>query len=685
MWGRLKNATGWGQGRAVGHIRSLSNLRPSSPQAKPSTTSLRSSYGASTTLDMSAVSAVQPPREELDLSTLPDPRIRNVTPSQGPRPQTPHHPDLSNEVAALSQKLVHAINLQTSLDDTLSETRHDLGLARKRIQDLEGIVASQKATLDGDVWIRRTTVEPEKELLRQRIRDVRREMAASEAETKRMRDELADYSTKVMASAQEMVVRAKTEFQEREDQLNQKVEQLEGQASDYEEMFKAQQEQLIELREEMEKQKKQTAEDVPDQPAEDRSSCGCPSPPGLSRTSGADDEPESSTAADMPASAPVAPLSLTHLLQPALREDVCVFAEFAELVEMAKLPQPASHGRASSGGYSGFSSLAMGLGGNPYALSQENSSSASLPTSATSATTATTATDSNPHTPNTPASSVSVASMASSKPLQHLQSTKFFKRIVDEDIEPTIRRNTSVINWVTKRSFSSACADGTLVIEPVLTDTSIARIIKPQFDPCSICGEDSRERERLRMHKFGVGSEAKNPLCDYCLVRVRTSCELVTFLRMIRDGVWKVEGEDGLRSAWEECTRLREEIFWARIGGGVIPAQDRRHGQPGSRRVSHEATPVPPEPAEPSVEPTAAPLKETSAKPSDESPAKRSNEPFKVAPGEPGVAKPSSAPPVLRQRSESAINARPSAPSKGPQAALKRLSLTIPIGAGFFS
>jgi hypothetical protein len=41
---------------------------------------------------------------------------------------------------------------------------------------------------------------------------------------------------------------------------------------------------------------------------------------------------------------------------------------------------------------------------------------------------------------------------------------------------------------------------------------------------------------------------------------------------MVKDGYWRTEGEEGEKAAWEESVRLRERMFWARIGGGVVPA-----------------------------------------------------------------------------------------------------------------
>ena len=44
-------------------------------------------------------------------------------------------------------------------------------------------------------------------------------------------------------------------------------------------------------------------------------------------------------------------------------------------------------------------------------------------------------------------------------------------------------------------------------------------------------------------------------------------------MRIVKDGHWRVgDGEEEERSGWEESVRLREQMFWARIGGGVVPA-----------------------------------------------------------------------------------------------------------------
>jgi len=57
-----------------------------------------------------------------------------------------------------------------------------------------------------------------------------------------------------------------------------------------------------------------------------------------------------------------------------------------------------------------------------------------------------------------------------------------------------------------------------------------------------------------------------------CLEKVRACCEYTGYLRLILDGHIRVLGADEEKEAWDETIRLRERIFWSRIGGGVVPA-----------------------------------------------------------------------------------------------------------------
>lgn len=90
----------------------------------------------STTNLSDAVNQQHPKFEENNFNTLQDPRL--VIPSEvSSSTSSSHHPDLSNEVAALSVKLIQAINNQTTLDDNLVATRQELETALGKIQALE--------------------------------------------------------------------------------------------------------------------------------------------------------------------------------------------------------------------------------------------------------------------------------------------------------------------------------------------------------------------------------------------------------------------------------------------------------------------------------------------------------------------------------------------------------------------
>jgi Rab guanine nucleotide exchange factor SEC2 len=73
------------------------------------------------------------------MNTIPDPRAPTPlsTSSRNNSTDSNMHPDLSQEVATLSTKLINAINHQTNLDDSLQQTRHELDAAREKVAALE--------------------------------------------------------------------------------------------------------------------------------------------------------------------------------------------------------------------------------------------------------------------------------------------------------------------------------------------------------------------------------------------------------------------------------------------------------------------------------------------------------------------------------------------------------------------
>ena len=210
----------------------------------------------------------------------------------------------------------------------------------------------------------------------------------------------------------------------------------------------------------------------------------------------------------------------------------------------------------------------LGIGVSPtgspaFGHLASNGSSSSLATTATL--------NSSPSTaPTTPLSATSAASASVAPQSVPLKETRFYKRALLEDIEPTLRLDTAPgLSWLARRTVLNAMMDGSLMVEPVPTGS------KPLHHSCSLCGERRKGEEHARRHRFRTSesdSAQRYPLCSYCLNRVRAVCDFLGFLRQVRDGHWRVDGLEAERLAWEESVRLRERMFWARMGGGVVPA-----------------------------------------------------------------------------------------------------------------
>lgn len=98
-----------------------------------------------------------------------------------------------------------------------------------------------------------------------------------------------------------------------------------------------------------------------------------------------------------------------------------------------------------------------------------------------------------------------------------------------------------------------------------------------------MCGERRSDREHQRCHLFRTSdsdSAQRYPLCGLCLHRVRSCCEFTGYLRLIRGGHVRVGDVEEEKEAWEETIRLREAMFWSRIGGGVVPMFSQVDGTP---------------------------------------------------------------------------------------------------------
>jgi hypothetical protein len=243
--------------------------------------------------------------------------------------------------------------------------------------------------------------------------------------------------------------------------------------------------------------------------------------------------------------APEHPLHFHHLIYPVLRTDLPAYRDFEEMLRVNTRSAPSS--RVSSGNYGSLNVLGLG--------SLTNGSSTSLPSG---------------RSPSS-ASAGSPRDSLTSANTPNLKDEKFYKRAVSEDIEPTLRLDIAPgLSWMARRTVLNSITAGSLVVEP---SPAPNKFRGPVF-PCALCGEARKGDQYARKYRFKTSEtdETKHPLCDWCLGRLRATCDYIGFLRMVAAGHWRAETEQEKKNTWEESVRLRERMFWSRLGGGVIPS-----------------------------------------------------------------------------------------------------------------
>lgn len=330
--------------------------------------------------------------------------------------------------------------------------------------------------------------------------------------------------------------------------------QLRTQLNDTELLLASQQEQLQDLKSVMEKM---TSDRDRDETETLPRSSTAPSTPGADSSNKMSNmfetlpfSPNGPTFGDVP---PDQPLHFSHLITPVMRNDVSAFVDFAELLKSSRAAAPSHSRNSSSIGSSVF--VASNASSSPNIPGSFSSGAAASPQNTTFAST-----------------------------LPPLKDSKFYKRCLVEDIEPTLRLDLAPgLSWLARRTVVGAVASGSLVVEPFIPQS---RFYGNAY-ACALCGESRRTEVYARRHRFRT-SEDENaqryPLCEFCLGRVRATGDFLGFLRMVRDGLWRASTEDDVKNAWEESVRLREKMFWARLGGGVVPAVARSDSPTGTQR-----------------------------------------------------------------------------------------------------
>ena len=113
-------------------------------------------------------------------------------------------PELDNEVTSLSNKLILAINHQTTLDDTLTATRQELEAARQRVSQLERQVDEHAKLLATGALVRRTEVEDESGRLVAKLAEEKQLRTVVEKDKKGIEQELENLTTALFEEANEV-------------------------------------------------------------------------------------------------------------------------------------------------------------------------------------------------------------------------------------------------------------------------------------------------------------------------------------------------------------------------------------------------------------------------------------------------------------------------------------------------
>ena len=339
-----------------------------------------------------------------------------------------------------------------------------------------------------------------------------------------------------------MVAAAKIE----REAVEKKNEQLRSQVKDTELLLASHQDQLAELKSVMQGMHLHK-DDV-----EARPTTAPPSPAGPPQVPGSakpepELEPVTAPTCNTENFTPGPSCNFPQILRMICRTDLQAYEDFRDLLVLSRSSKPPS--RATSGSYGGLN--VMGLASF---ASGGASSATSSPTKGFT------------HSPNGSMSSTTGSHIP-------LKETRFYKRVLMEDIEPTLRLDLAPgISWLTRRTVLSSICEGSLVVEPMPTASK-----KFEF-PCSVCGECRPGTPNERTHRFRTSDSEtaqRYSLCILCLERVRSSCEFTGYLRLILDGHLRAGDTEEEKEIWDETIRLRERMFWSRIGGGIIPLLNR--------------------------------------------------------------------------------------------------------------
>jgi len=439
----------------------------------------------------------------------------------------------------LSTKLVEAVEKQADLEDTLAVTRHALEVANQKVKQLELAQKEYVDMMERGMLIEKKDVESETTELTRRLLEESKNRVQAENDKNKIEEELEMLTAKLFEEANNLVASARRESKA----MEKRNEQLHNRLEDTETLLQSHQDQLAELKTVMQRMQEGDPQASPATP----NLGGKPSRESLSRLlelsplhiSNANSDPDPTI--DSAKSTDISPFSF--LIRPQYRYDTPAYSDFKSFIRISRTN---SHPRQSSGSFPSTTAMPS----SAFFMPIGPHIAGSYPPK-----------DSPPPLNRSPNPGSTYSPQYERLPLKEW---RFVKRALLEDIEPTLRLDIAPgLSWIARRSVQSAVLEGTLIIEPTPANSIMLTY------SCTLCGEKRDGKDYARTHRFCTGDNPSNqryPLCQYCLERMRVTCDFAGFLRAVRDGIWKIDGEEGEEKAWDESVRLRERMFWARLG-----------------------------------------------------------------------------------------------------------------------
>lgn len=114
------------------------------------------------------------------------------------------HPDFNPEVAALSNKLISALNHQSHLDDTLAAMREELRQSQEKLKQAESRNVEWDSLLKEGRLLRKSEFDEAVNDLLRKLNNEKKARDLADREKRAIEMELADLSTKLFEEANEV-------------------------------------------------------------------------------------------------------------------------------------------------------------------------------------------------------------------------------------------------------------------------------------------------------------------------------------------------------------------------------------------------------------------------------------------------------------------------------------------------